>query len=249
MESFGASIRNSAEAKALVNPSSLIDEIDQILFVLTVAHDELGVDWLTSHQISQALLDGYRVDVPRQRVQSLLDSNRKLALGRRAKGRRHYRILDEGQRRIVSARNTAVLFIQPEHALTGIREVQELLATRTGTIRICDPYLAPRSLDFLASLKSAAGIRVLTHQIQQEAALKRDLKPLRLQLSAPVEIRRLAARLLHDRYLIDDSEMIILGTSLNGLGLKQSIVVKVGADLRSTVLSEFDELWSQASAI
>lgn len=249
MDDLGQHIRAATEAAGLPPPTTLADDIERVLLVMLAAHDHLGIDSLTPHEISIALRDGFRLDVPRQRVQSLLDSNRDLALSRKARGKRKYQILDAGERRVKTAGTTDVLFIQPENALTRVREVQDLMATRSGVVYFCDPYLAPRSLDFLVTLTSASELRVLTQQVNKESAVKRDLKPLALQLGVPVEIRRVGSRVLHDRYLIDDNEMFILGTSLNGLGLKQSMVVKVGLDLRATALSEFVALWGSAVAI
>jgi len=37
--------------------------------------------------------------------------------------------------------------------------------------------------------------------------------------------------------------MVILGTSLNGFGKKQSFVIQAGPDIRQTLLAEFDHNW------
>ncbi len=49
---------------------------------------------------------------------------------------------------------------------------------------------------------------------------------------------------LHDRYIIDDSIMVILGTSLNGFGKKQCFVIQTGQDLRSVLIPVFDGAWN-----
>jgi len=62
----------------------------------------------------------------------------------------------------------------------------------------------------------------------------RDTGPLRRILAAAktagyeIEVRVVGSRTLHDRYIIDDNEMVILGTSLNGFGKKQSFVIQAG---------------------
>jgi hypothetical protein len=43
--------------------------------------------------------------------------------------------------------------------------------------------------------------------------------------------------------------MLLIGTSLNGLGLKQSMVVRVGNDLRLAAEQGFDALWSSGTAL
>ena len=249
MDDLGQQVRTAAESAGYPLPATLAGDLERVLLVMLTADDHLGIEWLTPHEISVTLRDGFRLDVPRQRVQSLLDANRELAIRRTISGKRKYQILDAGERSVRSTASTDVVFIQPEKALTRVRQVQDLMSTCTGAVRLCDPYLAPRSLDYIARMTSATEVRVLTQRVHQEDSLKRDLKPLALQLGIPVEIRRVGPRVLHDRYLIDDSEMLILGSSLNGLGLKQSMVIRVGPDLRATVLSEFGRLWTSAAAV
>lgn len=246
---LGQQVRMAAESAGYQHPAAVAEDLERILLVMLTAHDHVGIDWLTPHEISTALRSGFRLDVPRQRVQSLLDANRELVVRRAVSGKRKYQILDAGERRVRSTASTDALFIQPENALTGVRQVQDLMSARTGVVHLCDPYVAPRTLDYLAQLTSATEVRVLTQQVKNENSVKRDLRPLALQLGVPVEVRRVGQTVLHDRYLIDDSEMFILGTSLNGLGLKQSMVVRVGRDFRAAVLSVFLGLWASATVI
>jgi hypothetical protein len=59
-------------------------------------------------------------------------------------------------------------------------------------------------------------------------------------------IRKTSKSVLHDRYLLEDSSMRILGTSLNGLGKKECFVIKAGDDMRATMLGVFDKRWNEA---
>ncbi len=52
---------------------------------------------------------------------------------------------------------------------------------------------------------------------------------------------------LHDRYVIHDDGMMIVGTSLNSIGLKQSFVVTVGDDIRAMVVGAFDDAWNRGT--
>lgn len=249
MDNLGQRLKAAAESAEYPPPTTFADDLERVLFVMLAGQDLLAIDCLTPHEISSALLYGFRLSVPRQRVQSLLDGNKELALRRTVSGKRKYQILHAGERRVKSVKSMDVLFIQPENALTSVRQIQDLMSTCTGVVRLCDPYLAPRSLDYLAQLTSSTEVHVLTQQINSVSSFKGDLKLLRNQLGVPIEIRQVGMRVLHDRYLIDDSEMFILGTSLNGLGLKQSMVVSAGQDLRVTALHEFKRLWKSATPI
>jgi hypothetical protein len=79
-----------------------------------------------------------------------------------------------------------------------------------------------------------------------------DTPTLRLGLTAlsatkQVEVRKPSSDVLHDRYVIDDNTMLIMGTSLNSFGKKQSFVIKAGQDVRSALLNNFNQLWNAAN--
>ncbi len=47
--------------------------------------------------------------------------------------------------------------------------------------------------------------------------------------------------------MIHDDGMMIVGTSLNSIGLKQSFVVTVGDDIRAMVVGAFDDAWNRGT--
>jgi len=61
-----------------------------------------------------------------------------------------------------------------------------------------------------------------------------------------IHVRLLATPILHDRFIIDDRSMLILGTSLNGFGKKQCFVVRTGENMRVGMIRWFDGLWGTA---
>jgi hypothetical protein len=101
----------------------------------------------------------------------------------------------------------------------------------------------------MGNCKKAKRIMLLTANITDLNALKGDLKIFAKQHGNLLEIRKVAPGLLHDRYLIHDKGMLLIGTSLNGLGLKQSFVIEIGEDIRSVVIAAFDGIWRTATQI
>ncbi len=79
-------------------------------------------------------------------------------------------------------------------------------------------------------------------------AFQRDARAFNKEHGGILDVRVAPQKVLHDRYVIHDDGMALLGTSLNGLGLKQSFVVSLGEDLRSTALRAFDDVWSGGSS-
>lgn len=239
----------TATLDGIAPPTELSEDLDRCLWVLLAVHTLVPGRAVTAHEVSVVLRDGSRVNVSRQRVQGLLDANRALAHRRRHAGKQTYEILHDGIERLKKHGSSDVLLIDPAQALTHVRSVQALLGESQGLVRICDPYLAPRSLDFLSAITAATELRVLTDRVDRENTVRRDLKALRTQMGYPVEIRRVTSHVLHDRYLIDRGGMLLIGTSLNGIGLKQSMVVRVGNDLRQAAEQAFDALWTAATVL
>ena len=51
------------------------------------------------------------------------------------------------------------------------------------------------------------------------------------------------------RFCTHDGGMLMFGTSFNGLGLKQSLVVALGEDIRASVAATFDADWQRATPL
>ncbi len=140
------------------------------------------------------------------------------------------------------------IFVDPQNAIERVREVETIFAGLQGTVRICDPYVDPVTLTYVAECTSAHEVRLLTVNVNKDRAFRRDLKIVGRQLGVSVLVKQAPRGLLHDRYVIHDDGMLLFGTSLNGLGLKQSFVVALGEDIHATLTKEFDRIWnSQAT--
>lgn len=130
-----------------------------------------------------------------------------------------------------------------------MRATEAVLASLDGDVKLCDPYVDGRTIDLLAECTNAQSIELLTMNIKNPTTLKRDVRAFVQQYGVPLEIRVASGRTLHDRYAIDRGGMLLFGTSLNGIGFKQSFVVAVGEDVRASVLSTFDAYWNAATSL
>ncbi len=220
------------------------EELDQLLWVLGRAGEKAGEEWLSSAEIESVLLYCCGVHVPRQRILPQLRQAKDLVVGRKMKGVVRFKILAEGLERIGSGASDP-LFVSPANAFTGRRRVQEIFANLTGIVRICDPYLDPASLDFIARIPLQCNVKLLTMVIKKRSEFLRDLQALKTE-HGNVKVRKIPDQSLHDRYVVDASTMYALGTSLNGLGKKQSIVVELSGDFRLGIIKVFDQAWSRS---
>jgi hypothetical protein len=218
----------------------------RVLWIMTVGQQHVGETWFTAPQISTVLRDVYGVAVPWQRVQAILAGEQGTVAGKRFKAGVRYQVMKAGRDEITSA--TSVIFVEPASALSGLRQVQDLFGNLPGTLKICDPYLSSPTFDMLAHCERATSFQLLTMKVDAKDDIPRDIKAFRTQ-HGPLEVRVGARGQLHDRYMIHDKGMLLVGTSLNSIGLKQSFVVDVGQDIRAMVVRSFNDMWAKATPI
>jgi hypothetical protein len=139
----------------------------------------------------------------------------------------------------------SAIFVDPEAALTEIRRMEDTLRSLRGTLLICDPYIENKTLDFLSECNAASAIRLMTTNVLKETTLRRDLSAFMKEHQPDTELRVRDG--LHDRYIIHDGGMLLLGASLNGFAKKQSFVVGMGPDIAAATRTAFNKLWSVAA--
>lgn len=224
--------------------SSTLDSLHQ---VLTVIHNLQTNDpkfWVSSLEVSHILRDDQGIRLHWKTIDGLLAKNKSLVERRKRQKRWEYYLLAAG-RELVTPSEKQITVVQPNQALQTTLHLQDLLANFDGTIRICDPYLDPSTIEHLDAMRSSVDISFLTKTVRDSGKLRRLLAAARHNFNQ-FEIRIVETNTLHDRYIIDESKMIILGTSLNGFGKKQCFIVRAGNDVRYEMLKAFERLWLTA---
>lgn len=225
------------------DPRLFPDPLSQSLAALSqLTAVEGGSGWAPAGDVSRTLRDVHGIDVHWRTIDALFAEARKLVTRRKRGPRWEYRLLVAGEQHLQS-NNPQFLLIEPERALQGVRTVHTVFGALKGTTRLCDPYFDQVSIEHLSAIPKSVEVRVLTVNIKDPNTVRRLLSAARTE-GRSIEVRVLPSGTLHDRYLIDDSQFLILGTSLNGLGKKQSILVSAGGDFRAAMLTTFDNLWS-----
>lgn len=227
---------------------NLQGEREQVLWVLALGDRNEITRRLTATEVSDILRDVFGHSVSRQRVAAILGNERKTIHHAKRGDKWAYRIMQPGLADL-QALPLSIVYIRPEEALSGIRSVQEIFGAGSGKTAICDPYVDASTVDLLSDFTKATELRLLTTNVKNAQAFKRDIGLLSKQMGIPVEVRLAHAGVLHDRYVIHEDGMLLCGTSLNGLGKKQSYVVSLPDDIRHASLSAFDDYWSKASPL
>lgn len=228
----------------LGDPHQLDDRL-KILWVLSMVRDDPSCAYLTPAEISEILRDIEGIDVSRQMVAAVLQSEKGVVTRKKIGGKNYYKGMQKAHDELKKDA-FASTYVDPERALSEIRKLEDLLRTFRGTLSICDPYVENKTLDYLAECTAADAINLLTVNVLKESKFRRDSTAFSKEHSMRLEIR-VAAGGLHDRYILHADGMLLLGTSLNGFAKKQSFLVSLGPDIRSATEGAFNRAWASAA--
>ncbi len=235
---------NSGAALSTSNSGALSSDLERALDALKWLKNN-GTPWAPASLISQTLRDVFCVSLHWKTIQTELLQNADLTARRWRSKTREFSLMGAGIERLPGGGQ--IMVVDPAKALRAVSTLHDFIRSMTGTIKICDPYLDRVSLEHLDAAPAGARILYLTSK----------------KMNSDGEVRRLAAALsgsnnrfeirvtntgLHDRYLIDDKSMTILGASLNGFGKTQCFVVRAGHDIRQTMVTAFDAAWRASSS-
>jgi hypothetical protein len=150
-----------------------MEERQQVLWVLVATKADPHFDALSAAQISDFLANKCEIAMSRQKVIAILEKERAAGSVVMTQRKRlaHFKIMRRGEDEILSASTNAIL-IDPSKALTSIRAVEEILRSLQGSIRICDTYMDSKTLDYVAEMKKATGVQLLTENVQDSSRLK-----------------------------------------------------------------------------
>jgi hypothetical protein len=224
-------------------PGDFQEPLKQVLSLLA-QKKATGTIWLTASEISSSLLTNYGISQHWKTIDTMLKGKPGFAARRKKDKKWEFTILNPGLQEVSKA-ESPILFVNPTKAVQSVLSLHDFFATLKGSVRICDPYLDAITVQHLEAFTAATAIKLLTYNISDTPTLR--LATQALASVQQFEIRKTASDLLHDRYVIAGNSMIIMGTSLNSFGKKQSFVVKAGIDIRSAVLSNFNDLWNAAT--
>lgn len=147
-----------------------------------------------------------------------------------------------------------VLQIQSGKPRSAHLEVARLLQSLQDDVRICDPYFGMGSLLRLDELKEAKSIRFLTQKLENKEQVLMPKAVAEFVRERPrFEFRKHAGNDLHDRFVVTEKELILLGHGLKDIGNKESFVVKLdrtyAGDVIDNICAAFDSKWKQAQPV
>jgi hypothetical protein len=221
------------------------DDLDAVLWTLLVADEQLGLSSMTAAHVAEVLTHVYRRNLTRQRAAAVLACAKGFVARRTKAGQTTYSIMKQGADRIRTQAD-GIILTDPSHAFSSLRRLNQILEALLGEVLLCDPYIDDETPLALTAVPKRSFIKLLTPNISDPPQFRRNLHAYQREYGN-LEIRVSHTKDLHDRYIIDDAGMWLLGQSLNGIGKKQSFLVLVGANIRQLVTDGFLGRWNSAS--
>jgi hypothetical protein len=226
-----------------------LDETRQVFWILSAAKFDPSISVLTAAQVAEIGCDLCNISLSRQRVLAIAAQAK--AAGQVTSIRRnkksYFKIVKRGEDELLGGGDDGALFVDPAKALTSIRAVERIMEGLEGDVRICDPYVDSKTLDYIARSTKTESIKLLTENVQDSSRLRRDLSAFRREHTKSIEIRVSPAGELHDRYILFKDGMFWIGASLKDIAKKQSMIVNLSAHLAGEVSRTFDRCWGRSS--
>lgn len=208
-------------------------------------------DRFTQSDIANYLIEDCGVEISRQAIDVALKSKAGKKLTN--KNRKGFKIMQSGIDFLLnSAANNKVYFFESGTEFKTKRiELKSLFISNPSNIYLCDPYIDINTLDIIHEIfPKESSIKILTQNIidKPDGSFKRHIESL-IRDGYSLEVGVYDKNEMHDRYIITEKEMLLSGNSLNFLGKKESFIMKLGEDMRQTVLGVFNRRWKIAEKI
>jgi len=225
---------------------------------LEIAETQCGVSRLSAEHIV-ACLEAAGVAVKRLSVKRALAA----ATGYISSAKENldddviYKLMTKGKREIenlLGGGKLSVVRIEKDQPRTARLELGEVFKGLSGTVRLCDPYYGVRTLDLLDYLPKQTRVRFLTsHTNEPKRQLDGAMNDFKRE-KPNVEFRVVGKGAgLHDRYVVTDLQIMILGHGLKDIGGKESFVIRLDKELVPDLINEtiaaFDLKWNAGTAL
>lgn len=225
------------------------DTRKEVFWILEVATKEYDKNRLTPDQIVEILVEKFGISRTPQAVGSVLGQAAKVGLVDKKAGTNEFKLMEKGRKELylASLESPSVVYIEPGRPFSAksilLREVLSKLKNR---VWICDPYISKRLLHILHDLDKNVRIRIMTEHVHERTSFIGELSDFRKE-HPDAEVRIAPPGELHDRYILSDTGMWLVGHSLKDLGLRKSFIVALGDDIRASMELAFNSRWNSST--
>jgi len=151
-------------------------------------------------------------------------------------------------RDIQASQTVKEMIIPPGEPFSGSLRLKEILRSIQGYAKIIDPYVDETTLELLLQIPEDLPIKLLTEHTggeEKERQFRRACQ--RFKTERPrLQTRKCEPKLLHDRFILTQTQGWNVGSSLKDIGKKLSMIKEISIESKIEAEKKFDEIWRNA---
>ena len=229
------------------------------LWVLWVAKDRLEIKKLTAEQIASVIRDVKEISIDAKSINNSFAPAKGKVHTYHEDGEVYFEIMKPGKDHLLSLirkGSVEAFYFEPGKKFSTKRLLsRSVLEELKGKLKIVDPYCGERTLDILKDAKNKT-IEFLTRvekiNEKERNRFLRELQDFKSEYPT-IEFRNYLNADIHDRYIISENSLVILGHSLKDLGSKESFVIVLNKETSRNILEalieNFNRRWKQATEL
>lgn len=141
-------------------------------------------------------------------------------------------------------------FIPAGNTFDALAAITGVLRECRGSTLIVDPYMDATALtEFLPMLAEGIHLRLLASGKQKSAGLPEAVERWKTQFGPkrPIELRYTLPRQLHDRLIMDSTNVWSISQSLNAIAQRSpAMIQRIGPDIGAAKREAFQDLWDNS---
>jgi len=140
------------------------------------------------------------------------------------------------------------VIVPPSKPFTSAMKIKEILQNAQGYVKVIDPYVDKTTLEFLLNVPEGLSIKLLTQYTggeKREGPFKRACQMFKVE-RPQFEIRK-CDKLIHDRFILTQTQGWSIGSSLKDIGKRLSMINEISTQTKHEIEKTFDQIWSKSA--
>lgn len=225
------------------------------LIILNIAQTELQIDYLSSEAILSCL-ENAGVSLKKNTItKSFARADNKISR-KNINNSKVYKIMTKGKQEIASffsrSNSTRIILVNNSEPYTTYLKIGDFLNCLAGEIKICDPYLGTRTYTILSNINKSNSIKFLTVNVVGNKNKAKTIHKDFIKEYPNFQLRVFPNRSeIHDRYILSDDQLMIVGHGLKDIGNKESFFLVLEKtdckDIYKLLSDNFEDRWKRAN--
>ncbi len=220
----------------IMNFTACEKPLDMALWVLYVSKEKMNQKRIAAEQIASTILDVEEINITANSITNALKRALDKVHRYYENGEIYYEIMKPGKEYLLTLQKNDlvnVFYFEPDTNYTAKKLLNnQVFSSLTGSLKFVDPYCSEKTLDILENLKERHTM-VLTRlenlRERDKNKFVRSVADFKTE-NPNVEFRDYPNTDIHDRYIISEDKVILIGHSIKDLGSKESFAVVLGRE-------------------